>query len=120
MRLLYLGFRQLVATATDLAAAVEWASAADLPSSESSESAACQGLASASSKVNDIYGATRQAYDTVAVDYARLLEDNLAARIGDRAVLAVFAEHVRTAGSGRLLDLGCGPGLSRLKTGFGL
>lgn len=60
--------------------------------------------------MNDIYGATRQAYDTVAVDYARLLEDNLAANIWDRAVLAAFAEHVRTAGSGRVLDLGCGPG----------
>lgn len=60
--------------------------------------------------MNDIYDATRQAYDTVAVDYARLLEDHLATSIWDRAVLAAFAEHVRTAGGGRVLDLGCGPG----------
>jgi trans-aconitate methyltransferase len=60
--------------------------------------------------VSDTNAATRQAYDKVAVDYARLLEDNLAKNIWDRAVLAAFAEHVMAAGGGRVLDLGCGPG----------
>ncbi|MDT7666349.1 MAG: hypothetical protein QOD04_5905, partial [Pseudonocardiales bacterium] len=60
--------------------------------------------------MNDTYAATRHAYDQVAVDYARLLEDNLATNIWDRAVLSAFAEHVTAAGGGRVLDLGCGPG----------
>jgi len=60
--------------------------------------------------MNDTYAATRHAYDQVAVDYARLLEGNLATNIWDRAVLSAFAEHVTAAGGGRVLDLGCGPG----------
>ena len=70
----------------------------------------CRGFALASPTVSDLYAETRQAYDTVAVEYARLLEDNLAANIWDRAVLATFAQHVHAAGRGRVLDLGCGPG----------
>jgi SAM-dependent methyltransferase len=60
--------------------------------------------------MSDTYAATRRAYDKVAVDYARLLEDNLTTNIWDRAVLAAFAEHVLAQGGGRVLDLGCGPG----------
>ena len=53
---------------------------------------------------------TQAAYDEVAVDYARLLRDSLATSPMDRAVLAVFAEHVLTNGGGRVADVGCGPG----------
>jgi len=51
---------------------------------------------------------TRSAYDTVAVDYERLLRDALAAAPLDRALLAAFAELVPPGGP--VLDLGCGPG----------
>jgi len=53
---------------------------------------------------------TRTAYDTVADDYARLLDGALAASPWDRALLGVFAEQVRAGGSGPVGDLGCGPG----------
>ncbi|MGW0363742.1 class I SAM-dependent methyltransferase [Streptomyces sp. NPDC002990] len=51
-------------------------------------------------------------YDAVAVDYARLLGSELAAKPLDRAVLAAFAEYVRgrAGGGGAVADLGCGPG----------
>ena len=54
--------------------------------------------------------ATRLAYDTVAVDYADLLHDELSAKPWDRAVLGTFAELVQGAGGGPVADLGCGPG----------
>lgn len=54
--------------------------------------------------------ATRTAYDTVAVDYAELVRTELAAKPLDRAVLAAFAELVRAAGDGPVVDAGCGPG----------
>jgi SAM-dependent methyltransferase len=60
--------------------------------------------------VSDPYAATRQVYDKVAADYARLVEGHLATNIWDRAVLTAFAEHVMAAGGGQVLDLGCGPG----------
>lgn len=54
--------------------------------------------------------ATRAAYDTVAADYAESHAD-LADKPLDRAMLATFAEFVRTAGgAGPVADLGCGPG----------
>lgn len=53
---------------------------------------------------------TRAAYDTVAVDYAELLRDQLAGNPYDRAVLGLFAEEVRATGGGLVGDLGCGPG----------
>lgn len=53
---------------------------------------------------------TRNAYDTVAVDYAALLRDELAGKTLDRAMLAAFAEHVVADGGGEVADLGCGPG----------
>ncbi|WP_262284529.1 class I SAM-dependent methyltransferase [Micromonospora sp. MA102] len=50
---------------------------------------------------------TRAAYDTVAVDYARLIPDVLEGPL-DRGMLAAFAELV---GSGRpVLEAGCGTG----------
>jgi SAM-dependent methyltransferase len=58
----------------------------------------------------DYLHATRTAYDTVAVDYARLLRAELDAKPLDRAMLAAFAEHVRAADAGPVADLGCGPG----------
>ncbi|WP_326739992.1 class I SAM-dependent DNA methyltransferase [Streptomyces sp. NBC_01022] len=53
---------------------------------------------------------TRTSYDTVAVDYASLLADELAAKPLDRAMLGAFAEHVTADGGGPVADLGCGPG----------
>ena len=54
--------------------------------------------------------AIRESYDTVAVDYADLLRDALAASPHDRAVLGLFAELVLATGDGPVLDVGCGPG----------
>ncbi|WP_026874459.1 class I SAM-dependent DNA methyltransferase [Jiangella gansuensis] len=55
--------------------------------------------------------ATRAAYDTVAADYADLLRDELAGKPFDRAMLAAFAELVRSDGTARpVADVGCGPG----------
>ncbi|WP_223694203.1 class I SAM-dependent DNA methyltransferase [Leifsonia poae] len=54
--------------------------------------------------------ATRTAYDTVAVDYAELLRDDLDRNEFDRAMLGVFAERVLATGSAPVADLGCGPG----------
>ncbi|WP_329456577.1 class I SAM-dependent DNA methyltransferase [Streptomyces sp. NBC_01497] len=54
--------------------------------------------------------ATRTAYDTVAVDYERLLRDELDAKPLDRAMLAAFCELARVPGAGPVADLGCGPG----------
>ena len=54
--------------------------------------------------------AIRTAYDTVAVDYAALLRDELAAKPLDRAVLSTFAELVQADGNRAVADLGCGPG----------
>jgi SAM-dependent methyltransferase len=53
---------------------------------------------------------TRASYDTVAVDYDRLLRDQLANMPFDRAMLGVFAERVLESGGGLVGDLGCGPG----------
>ncbi|MFF3403588.1 class I SAM-dependent methyltransferase [Streptomyces sp. NPDC002659] len=54
--------------------------------------------------------ATRESYDTVAVDYAELLRTELAAKPYDRAMLAAFAELVQADGAGPVADIGCGPG----------
>jgi ubiquinone/menaquinone biosynthesis C-methylase UbiE len=53
---------------------------------------------------------TRAAYDEVADDYTRLLNDSLANSPMDRAVLQLFAESVTSNGCGRVADVGCGPG----------
>ena len=54
--------------------------------------------------------ATRTAYNTVAVDYERLLRDELNGKPLDRAMLAAFAELSQAPGAGPVADLGCGPG----------
>lgn len=53
---------------------------------------------------------TRIAYDTVAAEYAGLLENNLAENPYDRAILGLFADLVLVSGAGQVVDLGCGPG----------
>ncbi|MFE2165003.1 class I SAM-dependent methyltransferase [Streptomyces sp. NPDC059447] len=58
----------------------------------------------------------RASYDTVAVDYARLLGTELSGRPLDRGMLSAFAEYVRGDGRGDgsggrpVADVGCGPG----------
>lgn len=55
--------------------------------------------------------AIRDAFDTVATDYARLLPDLTAEAPLDRAVLAAFLEMVREgSGDGLVIDVGCGSG----------
>ncbi|HEY0700782.1 MAG TPA: class I SAM-dependent methyltransferase [Micromonospora sp.] len=53
---------------------------------------------------------TRTSYDTVATSYAELLRNLLDETPYERAVLALFADLVRTTGGGPVADLGCGPG----------
>jgi SAM-dependent methyltransferase len=54
--------------------------------------------------------ATVEAYDAVAVRYADFVRGELDSLPLDRAVLAAFAEFVRTADAGPVAELGCGPG----------
>jgi SAM-dependent methyltransferase len=54
--------------------------------------------------------ATAEAYDAVAVRYAEFVRGSLDRLPLDRAVLAAFAEFVRTAGAGPVAEVGCGPG----------
>ena len=54
--------------------------------------------------------ATRAAYDTVAVDYAEFMSTEPPETPLDLAMLAAFAQRVRSAGAGPVADLGCGPG----------
>ena len=58
----------------------------------------------------DFLGATRASYDAVATDYAERFGDELAAKPLDRAMLAGFAELVRSAGASPVADIGCGTG----------
>ncbi|NBE82067.1 methyltransferase domain-containing protein [Micromonospora sp. NEAU-HG-1] len=51
---------------------------------------------------------TRAAYDTVAVDYARLVHGELAGKPLERALLDTFAELVGSAGP--VVEVGCGTG----------
>ncbi|MFF1955556.1 class I SAM-dependent DNA methyltransferase [Streptomyces sp. NPDC058220] len=53
---------------------------------------------------------TRASYDTVAVDYAKLVPPAFEADVLGRAMLGALAELVRAAGSGPVADVGCGPG----------
>lgn len=53
---------------------------------------------------------TRQAYDAVAVDYARLLPDLSVEAPLDRAVLAAFAEGLAPDPTALVADVGCGTG----------
>jgi SAM-dependent methyltransferase len=54
--------------------------------------------------------ATTEAYDRVAVEYTEIVRDEFDGLPLDRAVLAAFAEYVRTGGPGLVAELGCGPG----------
>lgn len=53
------------------------------------------------------FATTIASYDLVAADYADLVQDELARKPLDRALLGTFAELVRP---GAIVDLGCGPG----------
>jgi SAM-dependent methyltransferase len=52
----------------------------------------------------------RTAYDAVAAFYANQFKDTLDDRPVERGLLAAFAEKVRHAPAGPIIDLGCGPG----------
>ncbi|MFC9843003.1 class I SAM-dependent methyltransferase [Streptomyces sp. NPDC060223] len=54
--------------------------------------------------------AVRESYDTVAADYAQLVQKPTELDPLSRAMLAAFAEVVRAADRGPVADLGCGPG----------
>ncbi|MEY9892962.1 SAM-dependent methyltransferase [Catenulispora sp. MAP5-51] len=54
--------------------------------------------------------AVRESFDTVAADYARLVEPMLESASQVREELAAFADRVRDDGLGPVADLGCGPG----------
>ncbi|MCX5241436.1 methyltransferase domain-containing protein [Streptomyces prunicolor] len=54
--------------------------------------------------------AIRESYDTVAADYVQLVKNPAELDPLSHAMLAAFAETVRTAGLGPVADLGCGPG----------
>ncbi|WP_055479200.1 class I SAM-dependent DNA methyltransferase [Sphaerimonospora mesophila] len=54
--------------------------------------------------------ATRTFYDAIAADYAEHFAKELQAKPLDRAMLAAFAELVRTTGGGPVVEVGCGPG----------
>ncbi|WKX73726.1 class I SAM-dependent methyltransferase [Streptomyces sp. XD-27] len=54
--------------------------------------------------------AVRESYDTVAAAYAKLVKSPAQLDPLSRAMLAAFAEAVRTADRGPVADLGCGPG----------
>lgn len=58
----------------------------------------------------DFVSSTRSSYDALAVAYAEHVRDLMASRPWDRAVLAVFAELVRTCSPGPVADVGCGTG----------
>jgi SAM-dependent methyltransferase len=64
---------------------------------------------------------TRTAYNDIAEIYTEFVRNHLDSQPFDRAMLGVFAELVQTNGSGRVADLGCGPGrLTAHLTGLGL
>ncbi|MEE1782539.1 class I SAM-dependent methyltransferase [Streptomyces sp. SP17BM10] len=65
--------------------------------------------------------AVRASYDAVAADYVRLVIPPQELDPVSRAMLAAFAELVRTSGGGPVADLGCGPGrLAAYLAGLGL
>ncbi|KAA2265750.1 methyltransferase domain-containing protein [Solihabitans fulvus] len=59
----------------------------------------------------DFVRTTRASYDTVAVNYAELLDGQLQNKPFDRAMLTAFADVVKAADGGPVAELGCGPGL---------
>lgn len=54
--------------------------------------------------------ATRASYDTMAVDYADWIREELTVKPLDRGMLAGFADLVRATDVGPVADIGCGPG----------
>ncbi|MFB7244201.1 SAM-dependent methyltransferase [Streptomyces populi] len=54
--------------------------------------------------------AVRDSYDAVAADYTALVKNPSELDPASRALLAAFAELVRTSGPGPVADVGCGPG----------
>jgi SAM-dependent methyltransferase len=54
--------------------------------------------------------ATRVAYDTVALDYAKLVPPTFEGDLYGRAMISTFAELTRALDAGPVADLGCGPG----------
>ena len=69
----------------------------------------------------DRMAATAASYDAVAASYADAMSDELRHKPLDRALLTAFGEQVRQAGSGRVLDVGCGPGhVTAFLAGLGL
>jgi len=58
----------------------------------------------------DFLTSTRSSYDAVAAAYDEHFREALAGRPWDRAVLAVFAELVRSRSPGPVADVGCGTG----------
>ncbi len=58
----------------------------------------------------DFLTSTRSSYDAIAVEYDSHFREALAGRPWDRAVLAVFAELVRSRSPGPVADVGCGTG----------
>jgi ubiquinone/menaquinone biosynthesis C-methylase UbiE len=54
--------------------------------------------------------ATRASYDTIAADFAEQFRGELATKPLDRGFLSGFAELVKSAGGGRVADVGCGTG----------
>jgi ubiquinone/menaquinone biosynthesis C-methylase UbiE len=61
-------------------------------------------------EISERLAVTAAAYDAMAVRYAEFSRGELDALPLDRAVLAAFAEHVRTGGGDLVADLGCGEG----------
>jgi SAM-dependent methyltransferase len=53
---------------------------------------------------------TRASYDTMVADYTAYVRAALAVVTWDRAMLAGFADVVRSHGGGPVADIGCGPG----------
>ncbi|WP_418958851.1 class I SAM-dependent DNA methyltransferase [Streptomyces tritici] len=53
---------------------------------------------------------TRTSYDTVAESYADYVRGLLDETPEERAVMALFADEVRSNGDGPVADVGCGPG----------
>jgi len=65
--------------------------------------------------------AVRSAYDALAALYAEQFKDTLDDRPVERGLLAAFAEKVRHAPAGPVVDLGCGPGhIAAYLRGLGL
>ena len=57
-----------------------------------------------------LFEPVRSAYDTVAVDYARLLPGMSAEAPLDIAMIGTFVDSLRDAGLGPVVDVGCGTG----------